>query len=349
MAEAHRRPYSQVHRVDARKGEIVRILIYGAGVQGSLYAARLFEHGHDVTLLARGQRLADLRTHGVILEEVTTGRRTTTAVPVVEHLAASDAYELAIVPVRREQVSAILPVLATAATIPATLFMHNHANGSDDLVSAIGAERVLLGFPGASGVRVGAVVKYILIRQQPTMLGEWDGRVTPRVRAIASVLRGAGFRVGMSRDMDTWLKTHAVFVTAVCGALYLADGDNERLARTPLLLSLFASGVREGFGALQRLGLAPPAHLRAIFGWLPNRLTLTYWSRLFASPRGEAYFAWHARTAGEEANALAGEVQALIRASGEATPAFDRLCAAIDAYARTHGAPARTSVERERE
>jgi hypothetical protein len=77
---------------------------------------------------------------------------------------------------------------------------------------------------------------------------------------------------------------------------------------------LFARGVREGFGAIDALGLKPPANLRAIFSWLPNRITIAYWRRLFGSPRGEAYFAWHARTAWEEGKALAGEVQALVRA-----------------------------------
>lgn len=315
----------------------MRILIYGAGVQGSLYAARLHEHGHDVSLLARGQRLVDLRAHGMILKDAATGRRTMTPVPVVERLDPTDMYDLAMVPVRREQVGAILPALAVAGRIPTILFMHNHAGGSDDLVAAVGRGRVLLGFPGASGRREGPVIEYILIPQQPTMLGELDGRATPRVAAIADALRGARFRVAISRDMDAWLKAHAVLVTAVSGALYLAGGDNERLARTPDAVALFASGVREGFGALRALGLSPPPRsLRAIFGWLPNRITIAYWRRLFGSSRGEAYFAWHARTAWEEGNALASEVRALVRSSGRATPALDRLCAAIDDYARVH-------------
>jgi 2-dehydropantoate 2-reductase len=316
----------------------MRILVYGAGVQGSLYAARLHEHGYDVSLLARGQRLVDLRAHGVILQDVATGRRTTTPVPVVERLEPADVYDLAIVPVRREQVGAILPALAAAGRIPTILFMHNHAGGADDLVAAVGRERVLLGFPGASGRRQGPVIEYILIPQQPTTLGELDGRATPRVAAIATALRGAGFRVAISRDMDAWLKAHAVLVTAVSGTLSLADGDNERLARTPELVALFAAGVREGFGALRTLGLPPPpTSLRAIFGWLPNRITIAYWRRLFGSSRGEAYFAWHARTAWEEGTALGSEVRELVRQSGRATPAFDQLCASIDVYAATHG------------
>ncbi len=52
----------------------MKILVYGAGVIGTLYAARLQESGQQVTLLARGQRLADVRRHGLTLEDVASGR-----------------------------------------------------------------------------------------------------------------------------------------------------------------------------------------------------------------------------------------------------------------------------------
>jgi hypothetical protein len=45
------------------------MLFFGAGVLGSVYAARLHEAGVDVTVLARGRRLADIREHGIVLEE----------------------------------------------------------------------------------------------------------------------------------------------------------------------------------------------------------------------------------------------------------------------------------------
>jgi ketopantoate reductase len=107
--------------------------------------------------------------------------------------------------------------------------MHNHAGGTEQLIAAVGRERVLLGFPGASGSREGAVVRYLLNPQQPTTLGEIEGPPTARVQQIAEVLRDAGFPVAISENMDSWLKTHAVFVTAVCGALCCAGGDNYQL------------------------------------------------------------------------------------------------------------------------
>jgi 2-dehydropantoate 2-reductase len=54
----------------------MRILVYGAGPLGSLFASRLHEAGHDVALLARGQRLADLKAYGVMTVDTQTGRET---------------------------------------------------------------------------------------------------------------------------------------------------------------------------------------------------------------------------------------------------------------------------------
>ena len=45
----------------------MNILVYGAGVIGSVYAARLQQAGYTVTLLARGQRAVSLRMQGILL------------------------------------------------------------------------------------------------------------------------------------------------------------------------------------------------------------------------------------------------------------------------------------------
>jgi hypothetical protein len=58
----------------------VHFLIFGAGVLGSVYAARLREAGHEVTVLARGERLAELRRDGIVLEEGRTGARSVTPI-----------------------------------------------------------------------------------------------------------------------------------------------------------------------------------------------------------------------------------------------------------------------------
>jgi len=46
----------------------MRYVIYGAGAIGGIIGGRLFEQGHDVVLIARGEHLAALQRDGLTLE-----------------------------------------------------------------------------------------------------------------------------------------------------------------------------------------------------------------------------------------------------------------------------------------
>ena len=48
---------------------LMRILIYGAGVIGSLYAALFAEAGYDTSIYARGKRLEALRNNGLLYKK----------------------------------------------------------------------------------------------------------------------------------------------------------------------------------------------------------------------------------------------------------------------------------------
>ena len=131
----------------------MKVFVYGAGVLGSLYAARLQESGNDVTILARGDRLKEIQTQGIVLEHVLTGERTTTWVNAVEKLEGNDNFDLILVIVRKNQVSAILPALSANKGSSLVLFMVNNPSGYTEWIQAVGKERLLIGFPGAGGTR----------------------------------------------------------------------------------------------------------------------------------------------------------------------------------------------------
>jgi hypothetical protein len=213
----------------------VKILVYGAGVIGTLYAARLQEGGHRVTVVARGERLADIRRYGLALEDIVGHGRSTTKVETTERLGPNDQYDIALIAVRRDQVASVVPELTANHRIPTLIFMLNNPTGSSDLAQALGRDRVLLGFPGAGGTRDGHLVRYAMIAQQPTTLGELDGQRTARLRELVETFRQSGFRTTTSRDMDAWLKAHAFFVTAVSGAIYMAGAGVRHLLLAPLL------------------------------------------------------------------------------------------------------------------
>lgn len=180
----------------------MRILIYGAGVLGSLYGARLADAGQDVTLVARGRRLEELR-NGVVLEDARSGARTTTPVRLSSELSPDDAYDLVVVLVRKTQLRSVLPALVASRSTPNVLFMVSNPSGSAELEAALGRGRVLLGFAGAGGTLERGVVRYALAPRlfQPTTIGELDGRETPRLCELAAAFRTAGSPLHSSR---TW-------------------------------------------------------------------------------------------------------------------------------------------------
>ncbi len=305
----------------------MRILVYGAGVLGSLYAARLQESGHDVSILARGQRLADLSEHGIVLEDLNTGRRTTTRVNLVEQLAPEDAYDLVVVLLPRNHVSEALPALAANQHTPNVLFLGNNAAGPEEMIEALGRERVLLGFPSAGGTRERHVVRYIAAegrRRFAITMGELDGHTTPRLERITETFEEAGFPVIISPNMDAWLKTHVALILSIGGALYMAGGDNYRLARTRDAVVLMIRAMHEGFRVLRALGIPITPSSLKMFEWIPEPILVALIQRRLNSEAVEAAFG-HAKAARDEGKQLRSEFRALARSSSIPTPTMDRL------------------------
>lgn len=312
----------------------MNILVWGAGVIGTLYAGRLQEGGHRVTVLARGERLVEIRRHGLVLKDFVHGVSSTAQVATTDRLGPDDQYDVALVTVRRDQLAGVLPGLIANQRIPILVFMLNNPLGWAELSCALGKDRVLLGFPGAGGIREGHVVRYAMITQQPTTIGELGGCETARLRNLVGVFRKSGFPSRTERHMGAWLMVHAFFVTAVSGAIYLAGGDCKRLSRDSAILSLMAEGVREGFAGVRALGLTvTPFPLRVLFTWLPRTFAVYYWRCFFASEMADYVFGGHARTARTEMRQLAQDCRCLLAKSGIEVHALTRLYGAIDAYA----------------
>jgi 2-dehydropantoate 2-reductase len=310
--------------------EPLRILVIGAGVIGSVYATRLQAAGSNVTLLARGQHAADLRSSGLVLEDASTGQASTSHPQMIERLVPEDRYDLALVCVRLDQVATIIPDLAANQHIPTLVFFLNNPTGTELLVEHLGSQRVVLGFPGVGGTREGTRVRYVFIRQQPTTLGEVDGQMTARLRRLSAMLEQAGFSTAISRSMDSWLKTHAVFVSCVSAALALEGGDSVQLGQNRASVALMVSAIREGFAAVQSLGIrVTPFNLKVIFSWMPHWYAVRYWQRALQTDMGTLAIAPHAKSAREEMGQVAREILVFLEPSPVLVPTLKHLLGAL--------------------
>ena len=253
----------------------MNILVYGAGVIGSVYAARLHEAGYNVSLLARGQRAVSLRTQGILLENTVTGQYTTTQVAVVDQLAPTDSYDVVLVTVRLDQLASVLPSLAANRQIPTVLFMLNNPDGMQRL-EMLDPHRVLLGFPSIGGSRQGEVIRYA---HHPTLaqttLGKEDGRVTLRLRQLTTAFKKAGFSVALNSDMQAWLKTHAVIDACMLAAVVMTQGSSARLGRTRKHVMMMVQAAHEGLLALQAQDIAiTPLSMKVLFLLIPRWLAV---------------------------------------------------------------------------
>lgn len=87
----------------------MRILVFGAGVIGSLYGVLLAEAGYDVSVYARGRRLESLTLDGLLYKSK--GKIRKAPIKVLSKLEAEDSYDLVFLTVRENQLHAALEEL----------------------------------------------------------------------------------------------------------------------------------------------------------------------------------------------------------------------------------------------
>ena len=184
------------------------------------------------------------------------------------------------------------------------------------------------------GVEASAFRQGYFTKQQPTTLGEVDGRTTPRLEQIATAFKSAGFPIAVSANIDAALKTHAVFITALESAICMAGGSNTELARRRELLVLMVNAIRGGFHVLSMSSIPiTPFNLHLMFSWMPRWFPIWYWQRVLPGKLGEVSLAAHANAAPLEIKQLIDEIRVLVGATSFPTPAMDQLYGSMDEIA----------------
>ena len=313
----------------------MKILVYGAGPLGSLKAARLHEAGHDVSVLSRGQRLDDLREHGIVISEEGSDEEEVTHVDVVESLEPDDQYDLVLVVMRKDHVVRILETLAENRSVPTFLFMGNNAAGADELVAALGEERVMLGFPYPGGNRDGHVMRVLRIDEERSYtipIGEVDGSIRPRTRRVADVLRSMrGYDVEIRTDMERWLRYHvALLIPGLVPALYAADTEMKRLGETRDLLVLSVRATKEALRGLRAAGYAPSPPVVRLFEYVPEPIWVYTIGWLMRREYAKVSIEGHSRQGRGEMQYLYGELRSILDDAGGETDAIDRLAPYFD-------------------
>lgn len=304
-----------------------KILVFGAGVLGSLYSAYLHEAGFDVRLLARGRRLQDIYSQGVILQHAYSGKRIVSHLQVVETLSPSDNYDYIIVLVRKNQLEDVLKIVGNNEKTPNIVIMVNNASGYQSWIEAVGRERLMLGFAGAGGAIENGVVTYALAPAffQPTTLAELDGRESARLKEIKQIFWQAGFPVAITSNMDAWQKTHVAWVSPLAQAIYRAEREGVPLSSSKYILKLTVEAIRESFDVLEKSGIAITPRRLKFWKHLPAWLLVESLCLYARTTHFKTLVLRHSLAARDEMKQLADEFFALADLARHPTPALERL------------------------
>jgi len=288
-----------------RVGEMMKskILVYGAGAIGSIFAGKLAVCNNDITILARNERYEEITKNGIILKNALTQKTETIKVKCIKELKSNDAYDYILVVVQNNQIDQILPIL-TKNISKNIVFVVNNPSGYSKFIEAVGKDRVMLGFPSAGGERKDGVVTYFIgtgIAKiiQTTTFAELDGTTTERLLKLIEIFKKAKFDPTSSSNMDAWQKTHVAFVVPIANALLRFNSENKKLAKSRKTLNEMILATREGFNALKQSGI-PVEPRKLNFYYMPRWLLITFYQILFMTKISEYSMAKHTIVAKEE-------------------------------------------------
>lgn len=220
----------------------MKILILGAGAVGSTLARQLARAGHDVSVLARGRRLAALQQYPYIVSRhMVTDKLTRTPIKVEAGLDPSSIWDLVIVAVQAQQLENVMPIIARA-TADKVLFMMNMVGELKHLRERVGRDRFMVGLPALLGEVKDQELRYTLVPRllsflQITTIGGLPDHTPSGCGDVQRAFNEAGIATAVHPDMQRWLLTHAAFMMPIMVAGLMSDVDHSLSWRTSRMVA----------------------------------------------------------------------------------------------------------------
>lgn len=222
-----------------------KILIFGAGVIGSIYAMKFIEAGLDVTIFARSNRFKSLKENGLQYSEK--GEVKSIKVNVIDKLENDDVYDFIFVTVHYDQSESALLALKDNQS-KNIVMMTNSSMGFSTWQNIVG-DRILPAFPGFGGqIKDGILYarfapKFLIA----TMVGEISGLETERIENLSKIFKTAKLPCTINKDMEAYLITHSISDIALLGGLYFENNisDEKKAHKITTTLKTYLRAIQK--------------------------------------------------------------------------------------------------------
>ncbi len=304
----------------------MRILVYGAGVLGSYLAHVLIQGKNDVTVLARGQRLGELKEQGLIIRHYLQLKTTKDKVNVIDELRLNDKYDIIFVVMQYTHLPSVLPVLAQNQS-QYILFVGNNADPKATqeylLHNSTTEKQVAFGFQSTGGRRENG--KVICVRAGGHMeLGGLNGSLSWKP-LINKIFMNTRYKLTYFDNMDAWCKCHIALIMPLCHAAYIYNGDMRQVGRDKRLLHQIIAAMDEGYRVLENNGYPLTPANEADLVRRKRRLFYIMLKIISMTPLGRLAISDHAMSAVEEMTTLNDAFDSLKRQAHISTPNWDAI------------------------
>jgi 2-dehydropantoate 2-reductase len=222
----------------------MKYVVIGAGAIGGTIGARLFEAGHQVTLVARGAHRAVIAEQGLRLEEP--GRTRTLRLPVAASVAdvAWRQGDVAVLATKSQDSEAVLDALRTCASRVTVVCAQNGVANERLAAHRFAAVQAMCVMLPAEHLEPGLVLAYSTPTPGILDVGTFPAGITEDSERIAADLRGAGFSSRPDESIMRW--KYRKLLTNLANAAQAACGLDD-----PDLPALTAAARREGQRCLE--------------------------------------------------------------------------------------------------
>ena len=196
----------------------MKILVMGSGGVGGFYGGRLAHSGCDVTFIARGAHLEAMRERGLIIENAQQGDIRLPHVKVTDDPAQAGAVDLVLIAVKLWDTEAAAHAVKPAVgPNTAVLSLQNGVIKDDILRHELGDSAVIggVGYVATHIARPGVISQTGTL--QRALIGEYDGRRTPRIEALLEALLRAGIQAEVAPDIRRTLWEKYTFLVGLSG------------------------------------------------------------------------------------------------------------------------------------
>ena len=201
----------------------MRIAVFGTGGVGGFFGGRLAHAGQDVTFIARGEHLREIKASGLKVDSPA-GDFVISPAKATDDVKEVGEVDLVIVGVKAWQVPEaacqMKPLVGSNTTV---LPLQNGIEAASQLVNELGPDNVIGGlcrivsFVVAPGhIRHAGFTPSIVI-------GELDNRRTERIARTEKVFKRAGVEITIAADIQVALWTKFLFIASFSGIGAIAN------------------------------------------------------------------------------------------------------------------------------